>query len=240
MKKAPWTDISSFLKLVMSMEIPEGGVGLYRGQSVDMPLLPRLVREDPQTDVTATERNMLTELRRQGKLLSEVDQPTDLELLTLAQHHGMATRLLDWTTNPLVALWFACSDFASEANGHLYFYRAYPENIENGSSHLDPFSISTTRVFKPNLNSQRITAQGGWFTVHPYMHDTGYVPLDTDMLHFLSIYHLEIPCDQKVSILHSLDCLGINSRVLFPGIDGLTKHINWLFSSELPGLKRAF
>ena len=57
----------------MSMEIPPGGVGLYRGQSVDKPLLPRLVRENPQTDVTVTERNMLTELRRQGKLLSEVD-----------------------------------------------------------------------------------------------------------------------------------------------------------------------
>jgi hypothetical protein len=238
MKDQSWTGMRDLLEIAMAMEIPTGGVVLYRGQSVGLPLLPGLVRAAPQYNATVFERCMLDELRRQGRLLSEIDQPTDLELLSLAQHHGMATRLLDWTTNPLVALWFACSDFTSENNAHLYVYRVYPDNIVSGSSELDPFSLVLTRVFKPALNSERIIAQSGWFTIHPHLHGRGYIPLDSDPVHFLSIYHFEIPAVEKPKIIRSLDTLGINSRVLFPGIDGLTKHVNWLFSSNLPGLKK--
>ena len=241
MKEASWLGMSPFLETVMAMELPEGGIALFRGQPVGRPLLPRLVRAAPLTDVTAIERRMLSELRRQGTLIGEVNQPTDLALLALAQHHGMATRLLDWTTNPLVALWFACADYSSNNSGHLYVYRVYPDNIENSETTIDPFSLYITRVFQPALNSQRLAAQGGWFTIHPCMGGAmGYQALDQDPIHFLSIYHFEIPSQEKGGMLNSLNLLGINSRTLFPGIDGLSKHINWSASCELPGLENAF
>ena len=112
---------------------------------------------------------MLAELKRQGPLLMSIGQSTDIELLALAQHHGMATRLLDWTTNPLVALWFACADYTSQDSGHIYAYRVYPDNIENAKSSVDPFSLIMTKVFRPTLSNQRLAAQSGWFTIHPCM-----------------------------------------------------------------------
>lgn len=239
MKEEQWQGLASFIATVLKIELPPGGIALFRGQSVGLPLLPKLVRADPLRDVTEIERNMLAELKRQGPLLMSIGQSTDIELLALAQHHGMATRLLDWTTNPLVALWFACADYTSQDSGHIYAYRVYPDNIENAKSSVDPFSLIMTKVFRPTLSNQRLAAQSGWFTIHPCMGgEVGYKALDEDPIHFLSIYHIEIPCSQKVSVIKSLDKMGINSRALFPDIDGLTKYINWMHSNELPGLER--
>ena len=83
---------------------------LFRGQSKDLNLLPSIAKENPKNDTTNVEREMLEELKRRSQLLITRNIKTDLEWLVFAQHFGLKTRLLDWSSNPLTALWFSCKN----------------------------------------------------------------------------------------------------------------------------------
>ena len=68
------------------------------------------------------ECDMLSHFRIAGASLLATDD--EVEIYFLAQHFGMPTRLLDWSTNPLAALFFACDGENVEADGYVYAMQA--------------------------------------------------------------------------------------------------------------------
>ena len=230
--------ISGYLNYIEKLK--HDGLTLFRGHQDDWPLLPKLgrnriklgtKRNTPKID--EKERELVQEFKRRSAAHINTQPNNSWELLAIAQHHGLPTRLLDWTTNPLVALWFVVRKGKGVRRkkdyGVVWLYQAEKENIitETDGSNT-PFNIDKTIVYIPSHISPRITAQGSVFTAHKYisLHDWFY-RFESNRREKVKLHKIKLYTDFFEEIGISLDLYGINEASMFPDLDGIASYIEW-------------
>ena len=221
-------NFTEYLDIIL--RIPIDQFTLYRGQPIDKTLLPKIARYNVP-DVARVEREMLEDFQRRSLHLIDSQPGNQWDWLALAQHHGMATRLIDWSENPLIALWFSISTASEMWTEYsvVWGFNVPPEDIINASESIDPFNVSDTRVFKPNHIVKRISAQFAWFTVHQQNEEKKFIPFEKNNQYGKKLFKIVIQKSCFAECRNRLHNFGINSAMMYPDIDGLAKHVEWVF-----------
>jgi hypothetical protein len=150
---------------------------LFRGQANTHSLLPCLFRSDEPSDLRNAafinprlreEQRFLERFKSDSPYLLPSVPTNEWDWLSMAQHFGLPTRLLDWTANPLTALFFAVEPERCW-KPVVYAYRncvAKCVITQDMKKSVDPFAITVTKVFQPSWHSVRVSLQAGWHTAH--------------------------------------------------------------------------
>jgi len=207
---------------------------LFRGQSQDLSLLPKIARLELSENVEIVEKKMFNEFKMFSVPYLEKVPDNDWDWLSVAQHHGLPTRLLDWTENPLIALWFAVNKPQEDKHeyGVVWLYSPVKEHFADIDKN-SPFSITLTKIFQPKHLVKRISSQSGWFSVHKYVgkeQNKNFIKMETNIKFKKHLKKLYIPSDEFSEIRYALNKCNINSSTVFPDLDGLSRQIEWKYS----------
>lgn len=237
-------EVSSFTEFIAKITAPaESAMRVYRGVTdrVKHTLIPSVGRLEtgPASNV-AYEKEILRrfKFRSRGKL--QVEPKNDWEWLALAQHYGLPTRLIDWTTSPLVAAYFATKPqigidgrlLPCCKNGGAVYVFETAEYIDTERND-DPFDHDTG-LFYTSFLSERMAGQWGLFTVQ---RDPAkeLSPARKDMRIFRIIFSDKVGAEMQ----RSLYLLGVREGLLFPDLDGIADDIKTEFCFTVPQLPRS-
>ena len=223
--------------------------GLARATYTNTSSLARLSGDYP-----SLERHLLRNFRKYAH--QAAPGPTAWDWMALGQHHGLPTRLLDWTFSPLVALHFATASWPRDdavlwAVDVAAVHRRLPDRLRESIEREGSLLFTTSQLaslaptvedfdelrddepfalfFEPPTLDERIANQAAVLSLiaDPTCHMHEWLER-----HDGTCRAWRIPASLKAEIRERLDQAHVNERVLMPGLDGLASWLRRYYSPQ--------
>ena len=165
----------------------------------------------------------------------ELEKHEGVQLLVHLQHYGADTTLIDYSLNPLVALWFACSkedkkgDKEEETDGTVYGFKMrglIEDGIQEIIENKDVTELFKNQddvfVFDPPYINRRITSQQSVFLIGA----NGKLDKEKHIT-------IHVSKNNKKQILDQLALAGISEKTLFPDFTGFIKWFSYSAESQM-------
>lgn len=221
----------------------ENKIRIYRGQEENWALdskLLRLVKETKKiTDFYKIEKRIFNEFKNRFiEFKDSSNNYNDWHILSLGQHYGLPTRLIDWTSDPLIALWFAFENQKDNENDRIVWGLVVDNDLIVDFNKDSPFRGRFIKVFEPHKIDNRIENQQSWFSIQniqvfgkgdgdglPVFNEYNTMNERDDFEYYLARFIFKNSL--RFDILEKLEELGVNYLKIFPDLTGLCKLIEW-------------
>lgn len=213
--------VQEYIKIVLEMKKQKDGDLIFRGHaSKDYELKPSIGRKDYSEE---KEMKVFMDFKKQYFSYTSERPETDMDILFLAQHYGLPTRLLDWSYNPMIALYFACESH-DEVDGAIYSLSLSEYKLADSEDYSQaPQTMSEIMKMENNMyvvpkyTDARYKNQKALFLLcnKPYKKFTFAKPT------FI------VKKDYKKIILHDLAILGYDKTLIYPLLDSLCQDIKF-------------
>jgi len=171
-----------------------------------------------------------------------LDNWSDINVLAYARHHGAPTRLLDWSRNPLVALWFSVSDATFDnSDGAVYrlnsiesndvvcpatnFELAYADECKCGRP---------VHMFTSPKAIERSERQHSIFTITTFRDSLATIPVD-NLVHnsnSIKIKRFDVASPLKAKIRQFLSNVGLDPYSIYGDPDSFGEKLRNIYSVE--------